>query len=220
MTVKALLDINPQGNYPAMVRDFQRIAAKLRRLNMSFDDMIHDIFLCFLGQWQQQFIHTQLDEFYSCGRGPIKNLNISTLADQLVARAPSSPNKYVPQNPQEFKLETRYRTSPTEPAKDLKEKSKRDSQRPPRTQTPCQGCGKGYHIPDECWTLHPEKAPRRLRQTTSKAAADDQKTKLSSKELVLRDSKQSNQANLVIDSQSRTLEWFLDTAANVYTTCL
>jgi hypothetical protein len=50
MTVKALLDINPQGNYAAMVRDFQRIAAKLRRLNMSFDDMIHDIFLCSLGQ--------------------------------------------------------------------------------------------------------------------------------------------------------------------------
>jgi hypothetical protein len=49
MTVKALLDINPQGNYPAMVRDFQHIAAKLRRLNMSFDDMIHDIFLCSLG---------------------------------------------------------------------------------------------------------------------------------------------------------------------------
>jgi hypothetical protein len=33
------------------------------------------------------------------------------------------PNKYVPQNPQEFKLETRYQTSPAEPAKDLRRKA-------------------------------------------------------------------------------------------------
>jgi hypothetical protein len=71
-----------------------------------------------------------------------------------------------------------------------------------------------------CWTLHPEKAPRRLRQKTPKATADDQKTESLSKELVLQDSKQSNQANLVIDSQSRTPEWFLDTTADVHTTCL
>jgi hypothetical protein len=51
ITVKALLDINPQGNYPAIIRDFQRIAAKLRRMNLSFDDLIHDIFICSLGQW-------------------------------------------------------------------------------------------------------------------------------------------------------------------------
>ncbi|OJZ80207.1 hypothetical protein ASPFODRAFT_98396, partial [Aspergillus luchuensis CBS 106.47] len=85
MTVKALLDINPQDNYPAMIRDFQRLTAKLRRMNLSFDDMIHDIFICSLGQWNQNFIRTQLDEFYSCGQGPIKNLDIATLADQLVA---------------------------------------------------------------------------------------------------------------------------------------
>jgi hypothetical protein len=49
ITVKALLDINLQGNYLAMIRDFQRIAAKLRRMNLSFDNMIHDIFICSLG---------------------------------------------------------------------------------------------------------------------------------------------------------------------------
>jgi hypothetical protein len=58
MTVKALLDIDPQGNYPAMVRDFQRITAKLRRINLSFNNMMHDIFICSLGQWNQNFIHT------------------------------------------------------------------------------------------------------------------------------------------------------------------
>ncbi|CBF80690.1 predicted protein [Aspergillus nidulans FGSC A4] len=67
MTVKALLDINPQGNYPAMIRDPQQIGAKLKCL------------------WQQSFIYTKLDKFFSCGRGPIKNLDIAALADQLVA---------------------------------------------------------------------------------------------------------------------------------------
>jgi hypothetical protein len=114
MTVKALLDINPQGNYPAMIRDFQRIAAKLKRMDLFFDDILHDIFICSLGQWQQSFVRTKLDEFFSCGRGPIKNLDIATFADQLVARSSHYSNKYIPQHPQVFKLETRYRISPTE----------------------------------------------------------------------------------------------------------
>ena len=114
MTVKALLDINPQGNYPAMIRDFQRIGAKLKRMNLSFDDIFHDIFLCSLGLWQQSFVRTKLDEFFSCGQGPIKNLDIAAFADQLVARSASSNNKYISQDPQEFKLENKYRTSLTE----------------------------------------------------------------------------------------------------------
>jgi hypothetical protein len=77
MTVKALLDINPQGNYPAMIRDFQRIAAKLKQMDLSFNDILHDIFICSLGQWQQSFVRTKLDEFFSCGRGPIKNLDVA-----------------------------------------------------------------------------------------------------------------------------------------------
>lgn len=100
MTVKALLDVNPQGNYPAMIRDFQWITAKLKRMNLSFEDLVHDIFICSLGQWDQNFVRTKLDELYSCGRGPIKNLDIATLADQLFAGSSFSSNKYVPQNHQ------------------------------------------------------------------------------------------------------------------------
>ncbi|KAI9038199.1 uncharacterized protein KD926_011138 [Aspergillus affinis] len=218
MTVKALLDINPQGNYPAMIRDFQRIAAKLRRMNLTTDDLIHDIFICSLGQWNQNFIRTKLDEFYSSGRGPIKNLNIATLADQLVARAPSSAssNKYVPQNPQEFKLETKLRLSPTE-LKDSPQ-TKRDSQdqRSTRTKTRCQACGKGYHKPDDCWTLHPEKAPKRHENPTSNATTSDEKNQAISKELVLRNNSQANSIIVTQIKKPNEPQWLLDTAADFH----
>jgi hypothetical protein len=220
LTVKALLDINPQGNYPAMIRDFQRIAAKLRRMNLSFDDMIHDIFICSLGQWNQNFIRTQLDEFYSCGRGPIKNLDIATLADQLVARASSSAssNNYVPQNPQEFKLETKLRMSPTE-SKDSPRKRDGQAQKPARTKTLCQICGKGYHKPDDCWKQHPEKAPKRPTNPTSNTTSSDETKQTTSQELVLRNHSQANliTATQIADhTQLKEPQWLLDTAADFH----
>lgn len=208
MTVKALLDINPQDNYPAMIRDFQRLTAKLRRMNLSFDDMIHDIFICSLGQWNQNFIRTQLDEFYSCGQGPIKNLDIATLADQLVARASFSSSKYIPQNPQEFKLETKLRMSPAE-SKDSPQATTRGSndRKPPRAKTMCQECGKGYHGPDDCWRLHPEKAPKPRTKPTSPI------NQSASQELVLRNNPQANSVRIM---QPKEPQWLLDTAADFH----
>jgi hypothetical protein len=44
ITIKALLDINPQGNYLVIIHDFQQIIAKLRRINLLFKDIIYNIF--------------------------------------------------------------------------------------------------------------------------------------------------------------------------------
>ena len=216
MTVKALLDINPQGNYPVMVQDFQRIAAKIKEIKLSLDDVIHDIFICSLGQWQQNFVRTKLDEFYSCGRGPIKNLDIDTFADQLVAQSLSYNNKYISQEPQEFKLEPRYQIILTE-TKDFS-RTKRDGQdqKPARTKTLCQACGKGYHKPDDCWTLHPEKAPKCHANHASGTSNNNKNQQPTGQELVLWNHLQANLIAIVPAKEPENDEepqWLLDTAA-------
>ena len=105
MTTKALMDLHPQGDYVGMILDFRRITSRLRKLGMSFDDFCHDYLICLLGQWQQQFVRTKLDEFYVSGRGLIQNMDIKVFIDQLISRAPqTTKGQYVPQNPQEFNL--------------------------------------------------------------------------------------------------------------------
>jgi hypothetical protein len=76
MIVKDLLDLHPQGDYVSMLLDFQRLISQLEIIDMSFSDFYHDYLICLLGQWQQQFVRTKLDEFYACGRGPIQNIDI------------------------------------------------------------------------------------------------------------------------------------------------
>ncbi|KAJ5619407.1 hypothetical protein N7510_003391 [Penicillium lagena] len=145
MTVKALLDLNPQGDYVSMIFDYQRIISRLGKMDMSFDDFCHDYLICLLGQWQQHFVRTKLDELYACGRGPIQNLDIKTFINQLVARAQqSTKGQYLPQNPQEFKLEDKYRTSPPKTTRsDQKPKSGSQPQQhsePKKQKKLCEHC--------------------------------------------------------------------------------
>ena len=220
VTVKALLDINPQGNYPAMIRDFQRITEKLRRMDLSFEDLIHDIFICSLGQWQQDFAHTKLDEFYSCGRGPIKNLDIATFAGQLVARSSHSSNKYIPPHPPRFKLETRYRISPTGLKDSPRTKQDCQGQKPMRTKELCQACGKGYHRSNDCRELHPEKVSKRHGNPIS--TVSDDKNQPKGHKLVLRNHPQANSIESVPAKEpkhDKEPPWLLSTAANFHISC-
>ena len=54
-------------------------------LNVMFKDIIHDIFLMALGNWQSQFVKAKLDEFFIF-RGnsePIMNLDLKQLMTAL-----------------------------------------------------------------------------------------------------------------------------------------
>jgi hypothetical protein len=49
MTVKALLDLHPQGDYVGMLYDYQRLVAKLKQMKITLEDLFHDMFICLLG---------------------------------------------------------------------------------------------------------------------------------------------------------------------------
>lgn len=71
--------------------------------------------------------------------------------------------------------------------------------------------GKGFHTPNECWTLHPEKAPKHL---IPKALPDNNRKEGStSQELVLHNNHiQTNTAQVnLTTTQVKDPKWFLDT---------
>jgi hypothetical protein len=67
MTVKALLDLHPQGDYIGMLYNYQCLVTKLKQMKITLEDLFHNIFIYLLGQWQAGFVHTHLDEFFACG---------------------------------------------------------------------------------------------------------------------------------------------------------
>ncbi|ODH46998.1 hypothetical protein GX48_06935, partial [Paracoccidioides brasiliensis] len=47
----------------------------------------HDLFILGLRDWQQEFVRIKLDDFYAIKQGPIQNLNLDELMDQLATHA-------------------------------------------------------------------------------------------------------------------------------------
>jgi hypothetical protein len=81
--------------------------------------------------------------------------------------------------------------SPTE-SKDSPQKRDGQAQRPARTKTLCQVCGKGYHKPDDYWKQYLEKALKRSTNPTLNITSGDETKQTTSQELVLRNHSQAN----------------------------
>ncbi|KAN0074098.1 hypothetical protein V8E54_008035, partial [Elaphomyces granulatus] len=118
---------------------FKRIETKVKNLNITAQDILHDVFLLNLGNYQNAFINSRLDEFFATGsqHEPIQNLDLDDLIRQLNNRSRDTP-----------KLKNQSTTSRND--------SKDDSKRPRRT---CEYCGIPFHSEKTCRSKHPESAP-------------------------------------------------------------
>jgi hypothetical protein len=74
-----------------------KFRADLRNLEVSIDDVIHDLFIQNLGSWQAAFVKTRLDEFFATGGNgeSIDNIDIDDLMRQLQYRAQTVPKRIV-----------------------------------------------------------------------------------------------------------------------------
>lgn len=45
MTMKALLDFHPQGDYISMLYNYQHLVAKLKQMKIMLEDLFHDMFI-------------------------------------------------------------------------------------------------------------------------------------------------------------------------------
>ncbi|KAL4864492.1 hypothetical protein BDV12DRAFT_201102 [Aspergillus spectabilis] len=74
------------GNYFEYQRRFKALKATIDTFEPTVEDFYHDFFVKGLGNWQQTFMQSKLDDFYSTRRGPIQNIDLLELMNQLSKR--------------------------------------------------------------------------------------------------------------------------------------
>ncbi|KMW69690.1 hypothetical protein BDDG_13841 [Blastomyces dermatitidis ATCC 18188] len=89
LTTKKMRDLRlKNSDFHTYLANFRDLKAKLVSLGENWAECTyHDLFILGLGDWQQEFIRMKLDEFYATKQGPIQNLNLDDLMDQLATRA-------------------------------------------------------------------------------------------------------------------------------------
>src|ERR1700689_4320667 len=121
------LTLKLNGNdFTSYYAKFKRIEAKIKNLNITVEDMLHDAFLQNL---QSAFVNSRLDEFFATGsqHEPIQNLNLDDLIRQLNNRS-----RDIPKQKYESTTSTYQSTTSRNDSKD-------DPKRPKRTT--CEYCG-------------------------------------------------------------------------------
>lgn len=89
-TVRELRDlhINDCGDYLTYEETFRSLRSRLRRLGHDWPSFAyHDLFILGLGDWEEDFMQTCLDEFFSTHQGPIRDLDLDHLMQRLRYRA-------------------------------------------------------------------------------------------------------------------------------------
>jgi Reverse transcriptase (RNA-dependent DNA polymerase) len=131
--------------------------AALDDLDVTVDDVKHDLFLLSLGNWQSQFVKTKLDDFFASGGNgePIVNIDLENLMQALQYRAITQGSR---KKDQSTSSGSKGSTSTSNPEKS-KKSEKSDSDRSPKSR--CDYCEspKAVHWPSRCWCKNPEKAP-------------------------------------------------------------
>ncbi|OJD26307.1 hypothetical protein ACJ73_02309 [Blastomyces percursus] len=87
-TTKKMRDLRLKNNdFHMYLANFRNPKTKLVSFSENWaEGTYHDLFILGLGDWQQEFIRMKLDEFYATKQGPIQNLNLNDLMDQLATR--------------------------------------------------------------------------------------------------------------------------------------
>ncbi|OAX83497.1 hypothetical protein ACJ72_02149 [Emergomyces africanus] len=139
-TTKKMRDLRLKNNdFHTYLANFRDLKAKLVSLEENWtESTYHDLFILGLGDWQQEFIRTKLDEFYATKQGPIQNLNLNELMDQLATRATITANN---------------RSSTANSAT-----NSRPSTASSNDERHCHYCEKSGHIIRYCWFKNPNLA--------------------------------------------------------------
>ncbi|EYE89959.1 uncharacterized protein EURHEDRAFT_468329 [Aspergillus ruber CBS 135680] len=86
LLVKMLMNLRPNGNAVAMMRQWQRLTTEIERKKYYFSEPCHDIGIIFLGDFQRSFICTQLDSLFpSSKRGRFHEIDMDDISIKLRA---------------------------------------------------------------------------------------------------------------------------------------
>lgn len=86
--VKTLMNLHPQGNPAAMMRQWEGLVASMKEKQYTADDICHDIGIILLGDWQREYVRRELDALFAASeKENIHQLNMSELINRLQMRS-------------------------------------------------------------------------------------------------------------------------------------
>lgn len=151
VNVKTLINLHPQGNHMAMMRQWQELTSLMKEKKYTADEIYHDIGITLLGDWQKTFVRGELDTFFATSKEKdIHQLDIDKLIDQLEVRSPSTAGIYTPLSYPIYRQD--QRTVP-------RGGGTREKTTSSQSRFPCPHCKRGYHKEEDCWVKYPEKQP-------------------------------------------------------------
>ena len=137
------------GDYPEALQRYRSYCQRLKQMNVTSDDMIHDLFLTMLGNYSQDYVQLRLDTHFADSRqGKVRNMDIWDLSESLLFRHKDSrTNNSKPKQPQAAST-----TSSSSSHRNNRFKAKtKDNKK-------CGWCGSERHIDEKCRLKHPELA--------------------------------------------------------------
>lgn len=216
LLVKTLMNLKPNGNTVAMMRQWQRITTEIERKGYDVSEICHDIGIILLGDFQRSFVRTQLDSLFAGSkRDRFHEMDMADVIDQIESRTPPPPHTYRQLSYTIYRQDTWNPIHSTGPTNRGTHKGGNTSSNTPtsgestssnRRLPFCSHCKRGNHSLDDCWTLHPEKRPPKsdnLNPTSNNTNSTPKKP--------------DGYANLVQSADS-AYDWVLDTGAT-WTIC-
>lgn len=97
VNVKTLINLRPQGNPIAMLRQWEALTNIMKARGYTASDIYHDIAIILIADWQKPYVRGQLDDFFARSRKMnVNQLDIHTLIDRLEVRSPVEMGPYKP----------------------------------------------------------------------------------------------------------------------------
>lgn len=206
-----------QAKWLSLMADFDR-------LDVSIDDVKHNLSIQSLGQWQSRFVKTKLNEFFATGGGgaPIKNLDLGDLMRQLQNRAHIQTQTPKRNKDQQRSLEPKKGSSSSS-STSADKKSDLGS----AVASRCSYCSKPGHQDPSCWLKYINRAPkdwvsanvaliRKIRQKNGNSI-DIPGLERTSQAQAKRAAVSTQPLDDPIDCQSKMV-WYFDTCASFHMT--
>ena len=163
LTIKTMINLQPQNNPMAMMRQWEALTARVKEKAYSATDICHDIGILLLGDWQKTFVRGALDDYFALSmEGKVHCFNMHKLIEKLEVRSKTNSRQYIPLSYPFYQQDPRMAKGGEEAQKAGKQAPKQPGSQPATKEVDdnlCPHCKHGYHMEDDCWIKHPEKHP-------------------------------------------------------------
>src|SRR5882762_1916499 len=213
LLIQELTTLKLRGNdWTQYLNRYREIQSRLEELNVTKEDIEHDLFLIGLGSWNSAFVRTRLDEFFATGQRsqPIKNLNLKDLQGELSNRAQHRSESANQRPNEESNQKVSKKTTPESTTNPSNQPTTTGSKSFNKESPPkCSYCSRLGHTTSTCWFKNPSLAPPEWTSRTKTQKRNEDPSSLQPR---------IGATRTPSNSSTSSDEWLVDSCASLHIT--